>query len=101
MRTMTRFGIAAAATLAFTQPATPCDPGSYDPKDDAPREQVCSPAEQPGQATTPDVKMTQYMTRAQTIDPRLAGSGSGSGEPDASREEQTDSSSADDSHTGP
>src|SRR5690242_11066817 len=102
MRTMTRFGIAAVTALAFTRPATPCDPRSYDPKDDAPREQVCTSDEQPGHATAQEVEKSRLAARAHVIDVRAGGTGSGSGsDVGASREEQTDSTPAGDSHVAP
>jgi hypothetical protein len=97
---MTRFGIAAVTALAFTRPATPCDPRSYDPKDDAPREQVCTSDEQPGHATAQEVEKSRLAARTQVIDVRAGGTGSGSGV-GASREEQTDSTPTDDSNVAP
>jgi len=71
MRSSTRFGIAAAAALAFTPSAKPCDPRAYDPKDDAPREQICPP-EHEGRAAIPKDEQRRRQAEAKHAQDALA-----------------------------
>ncbi len=86
MRSTIRFGIAAAAALAFTPSARPCDPQAYDAKDDAPRAQECP--EQASQARAVLPREQQHLAEAKAAaataqferdraEPRDLGSGSG------------------------
>jgi len=81
MRTTIRFGIAAAAALAFTPRALPCDPRSYDPKDDAPRFQVCDGDEQQGRPATAKDDQSKHAARAKDAAEQRDTAGAGSGEP--------------------
>jgi len=85
MRSSIRFGIAAAAALAFTPSAKPCDPRAYDPKDDAPREQICPP-EHEGRAAVPKDEQRRREAEAKRAQAR-APAGSGGGEPRARERE--------------
>jgi hypothetical protein len=78
MANVIRFGIAAAAALALAPPATPCDPRSYDPKDDSPHEQVCPPEREPSERLA-QVEAEKARRAPQLDDARSSGSGSGSG----------------------
>jgi hypothetical protein len=78
---MSRVGIAAAAALALTPAARPCDPASYDPRDDAPRAQVCEPeAQQPraGGDANADAQ-AGAVPEGDAVRASLAGSGGGTG----------------------
>jgi len=80
MESLTRFGAAALLSLALAPVAAPCDPRSYDARDDAPREQVCPPAEEPRQAAAPaDLEVRRASRTAQLSDVRLGGTGSARG----------------------
>jgi hypothetical protein len=80
MESLTRFGVAALLSLALAPVAAPCDPRSYDAKDDAPREQVCPPAEEPRRAATPAaVDGRRASPATQVSDVRLGGTGSARG----------------------
>ena len=80
MESLTRLGVAAVLSLALTPVASPCDPRSYDAKDDAPREQVCPPAEEPRRAATPaDLDGRRASATTQVSDVRLGGTGSARG----------------------
>ena len=105
MRTTMRFGIAAAAALAFTPSARPCDPQAYDPKDDAPRAQEC-PSEQASQARAVLPMQQQHLAEAKVdaasmliertpaeidrTESRNLGSGSGEPAPAAQPDKEAD-----------
>ncbi len=84
MQTMIRFGIAAAAALAFTSTARACDVARWDLATDGPREGAC-----PTVVTYAPPDATDYDVSAVISSYRLAArsneetSGSGSGEPGA------------------
>jgi hypothetical protein len=77
MESPIRFAITTLLSLALTPVAAPCDPRSYDPRDDAPREQVCPPAEEPRPAV--DVAGRQASRTAQVSEVGLGGTGSARG----------------------
>ena len=93
MRTTIRFGITAAVVLAFTPRVLPCDPRSYDPKDDAPRLQVCDPDEQQARPTTAQDERSRHTTRAKGAAEAREAGGAGSGEPLATDKEHEHRSS--------
>jgi hypothetical protein len=81
MRTLSRIGIAVAAALALTPAARPCDPTSYDPKDDAPRAQVCdqeAPQARADRGTAADAQ-PGAVPEGEAVRASLAGSGGGTG----------------------